>query len=247
MFDEVCIPKKITPSPIAEAIFEIRFSSEIPGAAYCGLLLPLLNTTFPSSIIEEFPILQLPLIVRESDPHLKFQPHYRVTKDNFSFAFGPNSFVFQCSSPYCGWKEWSGYFCAIIKDLRNVSMLKKATIQRLGLRYIDHIHENIWVNSDVSVQVDGKSVSQCNTQLRTELQEEDVTVVLNIATGGPSSSQQDISIIDIDCMQEYNELFDTFAKNVEENTIIEKLHLTNKKFFFGIMHKQYIDTLNPVY
>ena len=245
MFENLKLPKKITPSPIAEAIFEIRFTSDIPGTVLCGLFYPVISKIFPETSIEELPILQLPPVVRDNDPNLKFQPHYRLTKDNYIFAFGPTSISFSCIAPYSGWENWSTFFLSIIDGLADIEALKNIKINRLGLRYIDNIDGNLFENTKTTICISDESLAPFNTQLHSEFTEKDILIILNMMNGMKQINKESFSIFDIDCVKNCNSTFESFRKDIIETGFLNDLHETNKKYFFGLLKDDFLAKLNP--
>ena len=245
MFENLKLPKKITPSPIAEAIFEVRFTSDVPGTALCGLFYPVISKIFPDTSIEELPILQLPPVVRDSDPNLKFQPHYRLTKDNFIFAFGPTSISFSCITPYSGWENWSNFFLPVIDGLAGIDSLKNIQIKRLGLRYIDNIEGNLFENTKTTICISDASLASSNMQLHSEFTENNILIILNMMNGMKQLNKESFSIFDIDCVKNCNSTFATFRKDIIETGFLNDLHETNKRYFFGLLKDDFLAKLNP--
>ena len=247
MFEKLRLPKKITPSPIAEAIFEIRFASDIPGTALCGIFYPTISTFISGSAIEELPIVQLPPVVRDNDPNLRFQPHYKVAKENFVFAFGPNSISFSCLSPYSGWDEWTKFFFPILEDLEKLDVLKNAKINRLGLRNINKIDGKLLEHTKTVFAIDNTSLAPYKTQIHSEFFENDNLIILNMANDIGQQKKDIISVFDIDCVKNVNAPFVTLKKDIIESGMLDSLHETNKKFFFGLLKEDFLEKMNPEY
>jgi uncharacterized protein (TIGR04255 family) len=83
----VRFPTKISPCPIIESIVEIRFKTKLIPDAVFGVLYNAFKEDYPGLI--KLPILQLPAPVRDSDPNLIFQPHYRLSCKDFLLQIGP--------------------------------------------------------------------------------------------------------------------------------------------------------------
>ena len=247
MFENVKLPKKITPSPIAEAVFEIRFTSDIPGNALCGIFYPIISNLFSGNTIEELPIVQLPPVVRDNDPNLRFQPHYRVSNRNYIFAFGPNSISFSCSTPYSGWIDWTGFFFQILNEIRKMDILQNAKINRLGLRNINHISGNLLENTKTTFNIDNNSLAPFNTQIHSEFDENGYLIILTMANGIKQPNQDIFSVFDIDCVKTVNTTFTSFNNDVIKSGLLTDLHDTNKKIFFGLLKEDFLKTLNPIY
>ena len=103
MFESVKIPKKLASSPINEALFEIRYDGTYPEEALYGKLFEVFER-FPTKT--EFPIMQIPKMIRDGDPNLRYQAFYRGEKDKFALSIGSHSIVFLHLSRI-GWVAWS--------------------------------------------------------------------------------------------------------------------------------------------
>lgn len=247
MFENVKLPKKITPSPIAEAVFEIRFTSDIPGNALCGIFYPIISKLFSGNTIEELPIVQLPPVVRDNDPNLRFQPHYRVANGNYIFAFGPNSISFSCLTPYSGWTNWTGFFFPILEEIGKIDILQNVKINRLGLRNINHISGNLLENTKTTFSMDNNSLAPFNTQIHSEFDENGYLIILTMANGIKQPNKDIFSVFDIDCVKTVNTTFTSFNNDVIKSGLLTDLHDTNKKIFFGLLKEDFLKTLNPIY
>lgn len=245
MFNNVRLPKKISPSPIAESVFEIRFESDIPDTAFAGIYLPIIKKYFDGNETDELPILQLPSLIRKTDPTLKYQPYYRLNKNGLCMAFGPNSISFNCLEPYQGWATWSSFFLDILNDIGNMRVFINTSISRLGLRYIDQFSNNIFDNIKLDCSIKDNDFITNNTQIRTEFKEKDVNVVLQIFNGIPLDNGTIGSIYDIDCLLNYNMKLLDFIKSNKLSSILEDLHIINKKYFFGMLKEDFLASLKP--
>lgn len=247
-FKNLLLPKRITPSPIKEAVFELRFESKIPETVLCGFFYSIISKNFSGTMINELPIVQIPSDIRNNDPNLKFQPHYKVAKDNYIIAFGPMSMMFSCIEPYSGWDDWSKLFFSIIEDLSNNDNIKDVNIKRLGLRYIDKIDGNLFENTRTDFSISNLSLSAFNTQVRTEIKEEEILIILNMVNNIKQLDKESFySIFDIDCVAECDTDFRSFDKDLIKKGLLDKLHRVNKQYFFGLLKEDFLLKLNPQY
>ena len=75
------LPKKLKKEPLIDAVFEVRFTSAFPaGGVLPGLLFGNLDG---DKKIEQLPLLQLPQVIRDADPNLRFAPLSRLDWGNF--------------------------------------------------------------------------------------------------------------------------------------------------------------------
>ena len=160
-------------------------------------------------------------------------------------AFGPNSVSFSCVEPYKGWLEWSGFFGDVLKDIGSIDLMKNTIVNRLGLRYIDKFQGNIFDNINLICNIGQNSFTDKNTHIRTEFKEDDIGVVLQIANGIKLDSDKLGSIYDIDCILSHNENFIDFINNKKTKDILDNLHKTNKRFFFGMLKDNFLKSLKP--
>src|SRR5687768_15414418 len=109
------LPDKLDNCPIKEAIFEIRFESAVPGAAVFGMAYSVLKPRYPKS--EPLPVVQLPEAVRDADPNLSFQPHYRLTQEHFVVQIGPKVLSINVMNPYCGWTAYRQEILSVYREV----------------------------------------------------------------------------------------------------------------------------------
>jgi len=242
MFEEIKIPKKIE-SPILEAVFEIRYDCPYPDEALYGLLFDIFKD-FPNNEGHALPILQVPQQIRSIDPNLKYQPYYRAFKDGFAFAFGPHSIVFSALQPYRSWTEWKDFFCPILDTIREKNIIR--SVERIGLRTFDLFNENIFGKINATLTIAEKIIASSPTSFFTEFDQDAVHVLLNLGNAANLNGQiGKKSLIDIDCICQFNCEANVFFSSFQE--MLEKAHLVNKQFFFGLIKPELLSILNPEY
>jgi len=147
------LPISISPCPIIEAIFEVRFEASVPGDAIFGIIFNEFKNEFQN--VEQLPILQLPAAIRSQDPNLKFSPHYKIQNDNFIIQIGPNVFSLANINEYCGWDSFLNKICEMYKKLKNLDLIKKQL--RASLRYINIFQDsNIYPYSNIHFSLKDK-------------------------------------------------------------------------------------------
>lgn len=238
--DFMNLPKKISPCPIIETVFEVRFESELPGDAIFGIMYSVLKDDFPK--LDKLPILQIPEAIRSSDPNLIYAPHYKLSGGNFVIQIGSKVFSFSNVNEYVGWELFHKEVNIVLKKICGLNIIKEAN--RIGLRYINLFPEmNIFEKSDLKIN------------LKEEPLEKDVNLVISMPVDGftntlrmVSNTKIDISgrilngsIIDIDTV--LNGSKSNFFIDVEK--ILSDAHLEEKKLFFSLLKDEYIKTLNP--
>jgi uncharacterized protein (TIGR04255 family) len=237
------IPKQITPCPIAEAIFEIRFDSLLPGDAIFGVFYREFKDQYKDLIKQ--PILQLPDAVRSSDPNLIYNPHYKLQKDNFLLQIGPKVFSLVNLKEYSGWDTFSKKILTTIEKVAKTDAVSKIT--RVGLRYVNFFENlDIYERSNLKLILNEKPFDASNFDLTAQVPTEKCLVRVKIANNATIKIENKIStgsLIDIDVV--YQNINDSFFENVGD--IIEISHRDEKLLFFSLLNNEYIKTLSPEY
>lgn len=236
------IPKKITPCPIIETLFEVRFESALPGDAIFGIIYNAFKNEFPN--IEKLPILQLPDAIRSRDPQFTYAPHYRISFENYIFQVGPKVFSLANVNIYAGWETFYEKIKNVFEKIYSLNIIKD--IHRLGLRYINFFPAvNIFEKSDLKIL------------LKDNIFVNEVNLLINLPTNGfvntlrmvsdteiEISKKQNGSVIDIDTSLVSSKKMDSFTDMAQ---IIKDAHTEEKKLFFSLLKDEYVKTLNPEY
>ena len=195
------IPVRISPCPIKQAVLEVRFVSEHPADAVFGMVYSAVNDMFHNKKPEVLPVMQIPEMVRQQDPNLKYQPGHRFASENYSLSVGASSLLFGVSRPYPGWDAWSTFFLGGFERIRKSGIFRK--VERIGLRYINLFEKALFKNIDLQVMVTGRQLWNEPTNLRTEIRDSGYTKVIQIGNSVQmmvDGRQIKGSVIDIDCL-----------------------------------------------
>ncbi len=238
-------PTKLNSIPIISAVVEIKFISNVPSDAVFGTFYPLLNSDFPE--LKKLPILQVPSDIREKDPQLANAPHYEFynnKNDTLKVLLGPGvlAIVFNKSTiEYPGWTEYiEDKIHKIYNDVFQTNII--TSIKRFGIRYTDFFNDNIFENTEFSIKQESYNISENEkVQIIRTFEKENFmhnVVVSNNAEVVTNGIQSLGSIIDIDSYidnpkEDFKDEYKTYLKNG---------HDINKKQFFTILKKEYIDT-----
>jgi len=236
------LPIRIEKCPIVDAIFEIRFTSNIYSSAVFGLIYNILKDNYPEVV--KLPILQLPEELRENDPNLRFKPTYKAAGDGFIIQIGPEVFSITSEIPYVGWKRFSAEIENILKSIFEQDVIKR--VHRLGLRYINHFNTDIFNNIKLNVLIDNKERALKNTVFRTEIEKGDFLSTLQIANNVGNATdkrERNGSILDIDVFKIFDD--DSFEDNFMK--LINEAHYSEKRLFFELFTEKFLNSLNPVY
>ena len=236
------LPKKITPCPIIDAIFEFRFKSNLPSEAVFGIFYDKLKMHFPN--VEKLPILQLPEQIRSKDPELKEKPHFRLSDGFYKIQIGPNVFSVTSPNGYEGWSKFSNTILAALKTISGLGAINE--IYRLGLRYINFFESDIYEKMNLQILLSSEQLKSQPLIFRTEFGEanfKNVLQVTNNVTLTRNSKKLSGSIIDIDTIKE-GEVIKLFE---EQDSLLEEAHSTEKKLFFSLLNDDFVQELNPEY
>jgi uncharacterized protein (TIGR04255 family) len=238
------LPRRLTPCPIVEAIFELRFSSGQPWPTMPGLLYASIRERYPEQRM--LPLSQIPDELRRKETAFAPLPLMQFLSRAFLVQLGPRvvSLVTQ-QNEYPGWS-------AIVDELRWLwARFQQTGIaaegERLGVRYVDFFQTDIFSNLLLEVRAADQPLRDQERQIITVVRHGELTMrllisnsaIVTVAEGEPRRG----SILDIDAW--YGpldfELFDTVMQRFEE------AHLTIKRVFFGLLKPEFLDTFNPVY
>ena len=233
-------PKKISPCPIIEAVFEIRFDSDLPDDAIFGILYSKFRNEY--SKVEPLPILQLPQLVRAQDPNLVYAPHYRLVGENTVIQIGPKLFSLANIGKYMGWDSFSTLIQNTYTSVKETGVV--SNLNRVALRYINIFEDtNILEGTNFKASLGDHDLSREKINFSAEIpsdQSVSQLKIINSAEAVISGKRVNGSIIDIDSTVDI-ENFDTFT------SAIEYLHNEDKKLFFKVLGAEFTNTLNPEY
>jgi uncharacterized protein (TIGR04255 family) len=237
------IPKKITPCPIAEAIFEIRFDSDLPGDAVFGIIYNEFKSEFKN--LTKLPILQLPDPIRTKDPNLIYSPHYKLQNKNFILQVGPKVLSLVNIKEYCGWDLFSKKIEKTFTKISKTGVIKTPT--RIGLRYVNFFENlDIYEKSNLKLLLNSEPFNASHIDLTANVPTKyciSRVKMANKAIIGIEGKKLDGSIIDIDV--EYKKAFENFFEHSRE--IAEIAHEDEKIIFFGLLKDKFLKSLNPEY
>ncbi len=232
------LPKKITPCPIKEAIFEIRFHSLIPGDAIFGIVFNAVKDEYPNPHIA-LPILQIPQEIRQQDPNLKYAPHYKLQSEFFHLQIGPNVISLINVNEYKGWDEFQPKIVELFQQLKTLNLFD--TTLRLGLRYMNfYPDENIIKATEMEVKLPDSPLMSDNINISALIDKAPLLSNIRIISGAQITTNEKTengSLIDID----------TYTTSVDTTSFedsLTALHNEEKRIFFEILGKKYLSKLS---
>lgn len=234
------LPKKISPCPIKESVFEIRFDSDFPEDAIFGVLYEKFKEQYAN--VEQLPILQLPQVVRSQDPNLIYAPHYKLTHENTTIQIGPKVFSLARAGEYIGWDVFYDEIIDIYNKVEETNIISK--LQRVALRYINIFENmNILDHAAFKAYLGSNILNGEKINFSAEIPSEKSVLQLKIINAAEfiiSNNAIRGSIIDIDSPVNRDD-FDSFSDAIKYS------HEQEKILFYKVLGEDFIKTLNPEY
>lgn len=242
------LPQRLEKDPILEAIFEIRFKSEVPAVSELlpGLLYPTLKEIVGTP--ERLLPMDIPAEFLESNPQLKYQPRIRMRGDQFAILIGDRSTIISCPRPYVGWEEFKKTILTFLYSLKNTNLV--SSVERFSVKYV-----NLLPGSNLEEQfalikytaVLGKyELTQFISSATVEIIEDGLNNLVEIKsnatvhTGDGSSHHGMLLAVDTICLTPTD-----FWEQLETN--IEKVHLKEKRIFFNILTDEAIRKFEAIW
>lgn len=238
------LPDSISPDPILEAIFEIRFAPRVPPEAVAGLVLAAVRGRLPECV--SLPAAQLPDLVRLQDPNLAYNPTQLHRDGRFLLKAGPRVLTFSQLQPYPGWTPWWRRVADTVEALAGQAFF--GGVERVGLRYVNFFDRPVLADLNLAIELVGQTVDQYPSLLKFELPDSGMVKSLQVSNrvnlqidGG----QRQGSLVDIDCLQPVGLGADDFMDRLEP--LAAHCHAKAKELFFGLLKPRFLAELDPVY
>ncbi len=244
------LPKKLKKEPLIDAVFEVRFTSTFPiGSVLPGLLF---GGLAGDKKIEQLPLSQLPQIMRDTDPNLRFAPLSRLDWGQFYINVGERSVSVGFKYPYPGWSSFKPAIITVMDVLKGAGVVK--SVERYALKYIDLLPSNdlreqvAFVNFDVTLA--GHKLEDEAFQIRLEIPKGSfihaVQVVASATVILPNGESRQGLIVDVDTIaNQQGVTFDELLSGFSDK--LEAIHQANKEVFFDCLQPQTITALEPEY
>lgn len=233
--------KRLNRSPLIDVVCEVRFCSDIPAEIIPGLLLKSFEFDATKKI-ERLPSLQIPESIRLNDVNLKYLPLFKVQLDETIVQFGTSSISISSRIPYIGWDKYSVLINNYILKALNAGVVAK--IERIGLRSINFFAEDVLVSTNYDVK-SSLNFERTHYNYTDFLKTGDISIRVNIADQTNYQSPEGIktgSVLDIDSYIEIG-----IEKTSDAITsAIDKLHVTSKNVFFGLIKEAALIKMEPV-
>ncbi len=244
------LPKKLGNEPLVDAIFEIRFSSQMPAS----VLLPgfLYNQLEGNKQLNMLPVAQLPKEVRDADPNLRYAPISRIDWSDFFVSIGEYSVAISCKYPYCGWENFKKAIINLLSALNESSIINR--VERYSLKYIDLIPdldaEQKVAMIELDLSIANHKLKNEQFQLRIEIPDDSFLHVVQIASTANvvvhNGKKMEGLLIDTDSIAPFNVPMQSLISD-SLSIKLDEIHDANKQMFFNCLKPQAVAKLKPVY
>lgn len=250
------LPKKLNKGPLADAVFEIRFSSSTPASSILpGLFFAKVEEPAEWRS-ESLPVSEIPSQFRNADPNLRYQPLMRLHWNNFIILISDTALGVQFKTPYPGWIQFKEQIIKAINILIGTKIVQN--IERYSIKYVDIIEgkdlaEQIQrINMDI--RIGSHTLKEEPFTVRVEIRQDSFINIIQIA--GPVTGQITEGefhgqirrgvLVDTDtiCNYQTNNLIQ-FTNELPNR--LDEIHLENKKMFFECLTQDTVTYLEPVY
>jgi uncharacterized protein (TIGR04255 family) len=237
------LPVRITPCPIVEASIELRYISSESWRNMPGLLAPRLRDRYPKET--ELPLAQLPESMRQKDANLTYQPLLQYDGPEFLIRFGPRALSLTTQlHQYPGWRRFREELLWLWGEVAAAGFVQEG--ERLGVRYVDFFKEDIFSVVVLGISVGGQELSGFEQSFSVVVPWEGSTARLVLTNGAflnDGGQPRRGSILDLDVWQRLASE-NVFVDAPEQ---VEKLHDINKMLFFGLLKREFLESLTPAY
>lgn len=241
------LPNRITPCPIIEAVFEIRFVTSEPWTTLPGLLYAAIREHYDSK--RDLPLAQFPEPVRSADPRLALQPLIRFEGQGpFAVVCGPRV-VALATQPerYPGWGAIETELSWLVPKVLGSGIVHEP--ERLGVRYVDFFELDLFPRMRLGLAIDGGTVTEGDMTVAVTFSQWNpfavrLAVSNNATMKGSDDRARRGSVLDADVG------LGALDFDADEGAIRDRFrqaHRINKEAFFGLLRPEFLGTLSPEY
>jgi uncharacterized protein (TIGR04255 family) len=242
------LPTRLARSPLAEAVFELRFVPTTGRGVELlpGILLPALGPDFPS--LEQTPIGGLPKQLREQHAELKYSAHYKLHGQGGAVLFGDRVLTVSVSDPYPGWdrfRQRSLQVAEVIHVSNHIGLLERYSLKYVNLLDVGGAGSPL-APFNVRLDAAGHDVSRSGFRLRFETTIDAHLNIVECASGATiemRGQQQTGTLVTIDTIME--PVTGTFWTELESR--LEQAHAIAKRLFYDLLSTQTLRSLGPSY
>lgn len=243
------LPTKLGNSPLVDVIFEVRIAGKMPLAS---IITGMLFSKLGCSDLQRLPHADIPDLVRQADPNLRFVVLSRLSWGSYFIGVGDNVVTLSPSYPYPGWTDFRDKIIHLVKALSEVSVV--STVDRYSLKYIDvldySIHNDIEDALTFKLNFNDRDINRKTLQVRAEIPFDNGVHILQIVgqvkggiLNGPSFEGVMLDVDSIRLTQggPAGEVFAALSDQIND------LHYLNKELFFEMLTDKCLERMEPEY
>jgi uncharacterized protein (TIGR04255 family) len=133
------VPKKLKNDAIVEALLEVRFETETMPEILFGRLAD--YGPWKGFTQRRLPAYDLPAVMRQADPNLRFHPVFELSSEQRAVRIGPRVISYHRAVPYVGWERFWPELGETISGI--FEKANGLVIHRLGLRYLNALRPDL--------------------------------------------------------------------------------------------------------
>jgi uncharacterized protein (TIGR04255 family) len=240
---DVRLPTSISPCPIIEAIMDIWFKTEEPPEAVIGLVYHRLIRDFPT--MTKLPSAFIPEIARDANPSLAHQADYKFERKGLAVLVGPKNVAVGMLGEYPNWPKLSQEFREALQAIEDTGL--RIHPERFGLRYINFFSGDIFPKLKLEFALANETLVGQGTFFKIVIPGDRCDLLLQVGKDMqfPNRPLDPGSVIDIEAFVSNPAMTNGFSKAVAQ--FLEIAHDAEKKLFFSLVRKEFLETLNPKY
>ena len=241
------LPERISPCPIVEAVFEIRFVTTEPWSTLPGLLYAAIRERYAEK--RDLPLAQVPDALRAADPRLALQPLIRFEGQvPFAVLCGPRVIALATQpNRYPGWMGVETELRWLVSKVLAARVIHEP--ERLGVRYIDFFELDLFSELRLGLVIDGSVLREGEMNVAATFgQWSPFTVRLSVCNNAtiklPDGRVLRGSALDLDVG------VGALDFDISEGTLLTRFreaHQINKQAFFGLLKPESLAAMNPEY
>ncbi len=243
------MPIKLGKEPLIDAVFEMRFESDVPVASiWPGMLYSQLPG---EKFLENLPLTSLPKEIRDQDPNLIHSPICRISWGDFWILLGDHIFCVAAKLPYQGWANFSEAIHTAFSAVLRTQMI--TAVNRCSIKYVDILDSSPLEASDCfnfELSLGRRSPTGNNFHVRMESREGELLHSIQVGSAAhyvlANGTTRTGPVLDIDSVLDLQaENPQVFLEKLAERT--ERLHTANKRVVFDCISAAALEFLEPVY
>lgn len=240
------LPQKLTNDAIVEVVLELRFETAAVPEVFFGRLAECADWVDFDQ--RRLPTADIPQPMRLSDPNLRYQPVFELNEPNGSrkIRVGPQSISYHLTAPYVGWNKFRPELISLLDEV--FSKISELTVQRIGLRYVNALGNELHgINGlsdlNMSVSVDGVQILNSTNFNYTEEMNANTKSTIRVATKDLVQGELPngaMVVIDVDIFTA-----DAFESKDKDEVIewVDQAHEIEKEQFFKLLT---VNTINEL-